>query len=219
MATDKKDGRLPVLAVLSTVTDPGGSKMKFWKLGLAPVAAVMMASVTPATANTLTFQGVTFETLASGNMLQLTITNALTGGTGNWTDIGYLKAFEIKGIGDVTGATLAGWSVNVDKGLSSNSGCTTGGTPGACFFQSAAIPLTDSMSFQIDFVGTNLSFDSPSLKVQFLAGVNDKHATGDLLSRTIPPIPEPEIYAMMGIGLGLLGWAARRRKLKEAGAT
>ena len=34
-----------------------------------------------------------------------------------------------------------------------------------------------------------------------------------------PAIPEPEIYAMMGIGLGLLGWAARRRKLKEAGAT
>lgn len=26
------------------------------------------------------------------------------------------------------------------------------------------------------------------------------------------PVPEPEIYAMMGLGLGLLGWVGRRRK-------
>ena len=30
-----------------------------------------------------------------------------------------------------------------------------------------------------------------------------------------PPIPEPESYAMLLAGLGLLGFAARRRKLKE----
>jgi hypothetical protein len=27
-----------------------------------------------------------------------------------------------------------------------------------------------------------------------------------------PAIPEPEIYAMMGLGLGLIGWVGRRRK-------
>lgn len=27
-----------------------------------------------------------------------------------------------------------------------------------------------------------------------------------------PAIPEPEIYAMMGLGLGLMGWVGRRRK-------
>jgi len=32
----------------------------------------------------------------------------------------------------------------------------------------------------------------------------------------IVPIPEPETYAMLLAGLGLLGFAARRRKLKEA---
>ena len=32
------------------------------------------------------------------------------------------------------------------------------------------------------------------------------------------PIPEPETYAMLLAGLGLLGFAARRRKLKEAAA-
>jgi len=29
-------------------------------------------------------------------------------------------------------------------------------------------------------------------------------------------VPEPEIYAMIGIGMGLMGFVARRRKLKEA---
>jgi len=32
------------------------------------------------------------------------------------------------------------------------------------------------------------------------------------------PVPEPEIYAMMAVGLGLLGWVGRRKKLKEAAA-
>jgi hypothetical protein len=33
---------------------------------------------------------------------------------------------------------------------------------------------------------------------------------------TVTPIPEPEIYAMMGLGLGLLGWVGRRRKQQAA---
>jgi hypothetical protein len=33
---------------------------------------------------------------------------------------------------------------------------------------------------------------------------------------TVAPVPEPEIYAMMGVGLGLVGWAARRRKRQVA---
>ena len=184
--------------------------MKLRTLTLASIAAAVMAFVTPATANTLTFQGVTFETLSSVNTLTLNITNALSGGTGNWADVNYLKAFEIKGIGDVTGATLADWTTNVDNGLASAAGCTTGGTPGACFYQSPAVALSDSMSFTIDFVGTNLNFDAPSLKVQFLTGLDDTKATGDLLSQTIP-IPEPEIYAMMLAGLGLMGFVVRRR--------
>ena len=38
---------------------------------------------------------------------------------------------------------------------------------------------------------------------------------GDPLTFT-NPIPEPETYAMLLAGLGLLGWHARRRKLKQA---
>ena len=38
------------------------------------------------------------------------------------------------------------------------------------------------------------------------------------VSNFTAPVPEPEIYAMMGMGLGLLGWLGRRKKLKEAAA-
>ena len=37
------------------------------------------------------------------------------------------------------------------------------------------------------------------------------------LTLTAAAVPEPEIYAMMGIGLGLLSWVGRRRK--QLGAT
>ena len=163
----------------------------------------------------LTFQGVTFETLASGNTLQLTITNALSGGTGNWSNVNYLKAFEIKDVGRVTGASLDGWRVDVEEGLSSAAGCETGGTPGACFYSPTAVALSDRMTFTIHFTGTNLNFDAPHLKVQFLTNARDRRATGDLLSQSIPAVPEPEIYAMMAVGLGLMGFVARRRKLHE----
>ena len=33
---------------------------------------------------------------------------------------------------------------------------------------------------------------------------------------TVTPVPEPEIYAMIGLGLGLLGWVGRRRKQQAA---
>lgn len=197
--------------------------MKSIKYFLAMAALSCAAFATPAAAatNSLTYQGVTFETLSSGNTLTLIISNALTGGTGNWANINYLNAFEIKGVGDVTGATLAGWTSTTSSGLSANtlsgSGCTTGGTPGACFFRDgslgqSAIALTDSMRFDINFTGTNLDFSAPHLKVQFFQYASQTKATGDLLSQTIPAVPEPEIYAMMAVGMGALGWVARRRK-------
>jgi len=37
-----------------------------------------------------------------------------------------------------------------------------------------------------------------------------------LTFNTVAAVPEPEVYAMMGLGLGLLGWFSRRRKLQVA---
>jgi hypothetical protein len=191
--------------------------MKLRKLVLLPAAAAAIAFGTPAIANSLVSQGVTFETQAlDSDTLQLSILN-VTQATGNWAPVNFLKAFEIKNVGDVTGAAIitgpAGtYTATVEQGLSANAGCTTGGTPGACFFATPAIALTDSMIWTIDFVGTGLTFAAPHLKVQFLTGANDTKATGDLLSQNIPAIPEPETYAMMLVGFGLLGFVARRRK-------
>jgi hypothetical protein len=197
--------------------------MKLRKLALAPIAAAAaIAFGTPAIANSLLFQGVTFETLAvDSDTLQLSILNA-TSATGDWTGVGFLKAFEIKDIGAVSGATVVSapagtsWTPNVENGLAGNTlGCGTGGTGGACFYTTPPATLTDSMSWTIDFAGTNLSFDAPHLKLQFMTNVNDTSKTGNLLSQAIPgvpAIPEPETYAMMLAGLSLLGFVARRRK-------
>ena len=38
------------------------------------------------------------------------------------------------------------------------------------------------------------------------------------LDAVTAPIPEPEIYAMMGLGLGLIGWVRRTKKLREGAA-
>jgi hypothetical protein len=39
-----------------------------------------------------------------------------------------------------------------------------------------------------------------------------------LNSSVTAPVPEPEIYAMLGVGLGLLGWVKRKRKSTMAAA-
>jgi len=51
--------------------------------------------------------------------------------------------------------------------------------------------------------------------------INAEVETKDRLSRTAtgrPPTSEPETYAMLPIGLGLLSRVGRRKKMKEAAA-
>ena len=69
------------------------------------------------------------------------------------------------------------------------------------------------MVFQFTFNGaTNL--ESPHLKVNFFG--DGERKVGSLLSQAIAPVPEPQTYAMLGGGLALLGFMARRRKQTQA---
>jgi|688.fasta_scaffold158309_4 hypothetical protein len=74
----------------------------------------------------------------------------------------------------------------------------------------------------IGLIGTNMTVNSGAGAgtYQYVIGYNDSAGAstlGDWDDYVVgvnftPAIPEPEIYAMMGLGLGLIGWVGRRRK-------
>ena len=47
---------------------------------------------------------------------------------------------------------------------------------------------------------------------EFFQSLTQTKATGDLLSQTIPAVPEPQTYALLLAGLGVVGFVARRRR-------
>jgi PEP-CTERM motif len=201
--------------------------MKLHNLALAPIAAALMAIGTPAlAANSLTFQGVTFETQAlSSNELQFTILNATTA-TGDWSGVNYLEAFDFQAITSSTDVDPA-TSINpgdlslVDAELTAH-GCSSGDPSGSVCFQAnnGPISLSNAMSWTINFGNTSgLNLNSPDLKVEFLKNSTDTKNTGSLLSEPLPVVtlvPEPETYAMLLAGLGFLGFMASRRKQETA---
>ena len=190
--------------------------MRLRALALAPIAASLIGFGTQASAQSasLTFQDVTFQTQAvDSDTIIFSILNA-TNATGNWTGVNYLKGFEIKEIGGVSGATITPPNVTpLDLNMSSNGCPGPGGNQGMCFLASTPIALTDSMSWEITFSGASLDFTSPHIKVNFYTTLTQGNATGDLLSQNLTtPIPEPETYAMLLAGLGLMGFMFRRRR-------
>lgn len=179
----------------------------------APLALVAALASSAASAGELTFQGVTFTTSFTGNVLTLEIDAASP--TGDWATATTLGALEIKDIGSFDSVALTsapagagGWTIN-DKELSAN-GCATGGSAhNVCAF-GTHVSLADDMTFQFTFTGGTQDFTSPFLKVAFYVGDGDQKV-GSLLSQTIPPIPEPATYGMLLAGLGLASLMARRK--------
>jgi hypothetical protein len=183
---------------------------------LAVVLATGFAA--SASAGTLTFQGVTFTSSWSGNVLTLEIDAAHP--TGDWATATTLGALEIKDIGTFDGVSLTSapgaavnWTLSSDE-LNAN-GCSGGAHVGKSLCYSGAhVALADDMVFKFTFTGGATNFTSPVLKVNFFNG-DGTEKVGSLLSQNIPAVPEPQSWAMLFGGLSLVGALARRRQSRR----
>jgi hypothetical protein len=77
--------------------------------------------------------------------------------------------------------------------------------------------LFSNNGFSADFL-TGFSFTSNSITLDTNNGSvpGGNSSTAVFIINGVAPIPEPETYAMMLAGLGLIGFAARRRKLRAS---
>jgi hypothetical protein len=170
-----------------------------------------------ASAGTLTFQGVTFTSSWTANVLTLEIDAAKR--SGDWASATTLGALQLKDIGSFDSVSLtsapggaSNWTMSSNE-LSAN-GCSGGAHVGTSLCYSGQhIALTDDMVFQFTFAGGAPALGEPHVKVNFFNGDGDRKV-GSLLSQTIAPVPEPQTYAMLAGGLMLFGVVARRRKVK-----
>ncbi len=181
------------------------------KLSLKALAAAAAFAATTASAvpNQLVVDGVTFSLeIINPTTLDFDITGLLNPSSG-WKDAVTFNAFSLGNSGadavSLTGATVSGNELNAN-------GCSGGGSGKFCFTFDSPLAMADSFSFEITATSGSFSFPAagPDLKVLFL-GQNGKQV-GGLLSQPVPAIPEPETYALMLAGLGLVGVMARRRR-------
>jgi hypothetical protein len=186
------------------------------------VTALLAAGFTAsASAGTLTYQGVTFTSTWSGNVLTLEIDAAHP--TGDWAGATTLGALQLKDIGSFDSVSMTSapgaatnWTMSSNE-LNAN-GCGGGAHAGASLCYSGShISLGDNMVFQFTFAGGTTDFSSPHLKLEMFNGAGgDK--IGSLLSQNIPAVPEPQSYALLLGGLSLVGALARRRRGRAGGA-
>lgn len=195
-------------------------KLKTTLRNVAATIALATGFVATASAGTLTFQGVTFTSSFTDNVLTLEIDAANR--TGDWLNATTIGALQLKDIGSFSSVALtsapmgaSSWALSPNE-LTAN-GCSGGAHTGTGLCYSGPhIALADDMVFKFTFTGGTPMLDAPHLKVNFFGADGDKKV-GSLLSQTIAPVPEPQTYAMLFGGLAVVGAMARRRKGK-AGA-
>lgn len=86
---------------------------------------------------------------------------------------------------------------------------------GSGTFLSLASTIVDSGGVKQVLSASLLAAGDYDFRVGGLVAGVDGGSYGGTLQVTTP-VPEPEIYAMLGLGLGLMGWVARRRMQQTA---
>lgn len=103
------------------------------------------------------------------------------------------------------GGTLVEWDLGSILGVDLTSVRIGGGSLGSTW-------LTDSTS-QDSFSFANLGGGNYTLNVTgVVTGWSPVNSYGGAIHAVAAPVPEPETYAMMALGLGLLIWVTRRRQ-------
>jgi hypothetical protein len=194
------------------------------RAGLVVTAAALAFGATAVSANTLTYQGVTFTTtMVDANTFTLQITDALSA-TGDWAGITNLGALAFKQDGaNITGGDITDWTTDTFSPNELNAGACSGGVSGGgCFTFDPRADLTNSMLFTIDFTGTGINTDGIwHLKLNFFCGADATKKCGSNLSMDIfssstssssgGDVPEPGPMSLTLLGLGLLGAGFMRR--------
>lgn len=152
------------------------------------------ASIATAHAGLLTYQGVTFTSAWSGNVLTLEIDAATL--NGDWTKAKGLAALELNGIGNYTGVRVTtapggatDWTTSSAELNASGCSGDANGQAGSrlCFF-GQQIALADNMVFSFSFSGNDIRAVDPHVKVEFVNAKGRK--VGSLLSQTLPASPK-----------------------------
>ena len=204
--------------------------MKLGKLAPIAAAAAMAFSMHAGAASDswiLNLSGVTGEQPGTGNYGTVTVTEngansvdvnvtLIAQGfvqTGSHTSFSFSLDDAYTSISGLTG----GWSVASAPVTNNGFGLFTDGlTCGSC---SGNSPFAGALNFTInDADGISLSSfilstNPPgSIETLFAADILTNAGNTGAVGVGVPAIPEPETYAMMLAGLGLLGFVARRRR-------
>lgn len=166
----------------------------------------------------LTYNGVTFTTTWSGNVLSLEIDAANP--TGDWSYASHLGGLEFSNIGTWSSVSMsgtgadAGWTLdNQDLELFGCTGSSSGGQR-VCA-TGDKLPLTDDMMFNFTFTGGAQDFDNPRLEMTLFKSLGHGfYWKVGHMDKYVPSIPEPETYAMLLAGLGVLALARRRNRTR-----
>jgi hypothetical protein len=213
--------------------------MKLRKLALVSIAAALMGFGSVAQAGwTASFNdvlngvsGTLTDSGFSGGAEHYTLVLNTTGYTGGGS---YLDSVDIKAFSDYTSATFTAsagsWvdpagSGGINNGSDGATGCSGIHGGFACIEANpkgqAALALVpgSTYTFAYNVVGAT-GLNTTGLDAHVGVGYANAQGLGPyaITSQLTTPVPEPETYAMLLAGLGLMGFVARRRTQNSAAA-